>query len=210
MSAWLRSAAGADGPHEVPSGRICCMSADVGLRIRSSTGEPAPTTGSETFAEYDASGVQVNEFTTLNVGSYKALPGFAMVDLAATLLRGRVDPVTPHLVRSLAATLVCAADRVQMLMRADGTVSRGAASHTRARGMIRTTLELTGMGDALPLGQSSEVWSTWVDLLVSRADKLVGAALNALDDADRSPQPWLALTKVPVSGPPATDGGQDA
>ena len=70
--------------------------------------------------------------------AYKLLAARA-ADVAADT--GAADPPTPAKVRSLASSLLAAADTAQAAVRSDGRVDRMANSHTRARGMVRVALD---------------------------------------------------------------------
>ena len=88
---------------------------------------------------------------TLNLGSYAAGAAAGTIHLAYKLLAARAadvaadtgaaDPPTPAKVRSLASSLLAAADTAQAAVRSDGRVDRMANSHTRARGMVRVALD---------------------------------------------------------------------
>lgn len=124
-----------------------------------------------------------NSDGSLNLGSYEVLATAGMVELSHELLLARSGPgsFTMDELRRLARTLLAAADQVQANVRSDGRSDRMDASHTRARGAIRTALE----AHPVPWGVPSEPPSpaekaAWVEELVAWATLLMEAAVDLL------------------------------
>lgn len=122
-----------------------------------------------------------NSDGTPNLGSYEFLAAAGFVELAAERiadyhdLAGRgVPELDPTAIRRLAVALLQAADQVQAAIRVDGHVDRMDASHTRARGAVRTALTFW----PVPFGVDAADRATWHTNLVATATMLLDVALD--------------------------------
>lgn len=124
----------------------------------------------------------LNSDGSVNLGSYAVTASLSMVELAHDLLLERirdlggdeVEDLTLAQVRSLARRLLDAADGAQAAVRGDGRIDRMDASHTRARGAVRTALDLY----PVPWGASEVDRTQWVTNLASHAGALIRLALD--------------------------------
>jgi len=122
---------------------------------------------------------ELNSDGSPNLGSYAYGAVLATVELAHELLvahavtAGAGDPLSMGQVASLARTLLGVADEVQAALRPDGRVDRMDASHTRARGALRSALEAY----PVPFGAGEEDRQAWRGALVERATALGTLAL---------------------------------
>lgn len=135
-----------------------------------------------------------NSDGSLNLGSYAVTASLGFAELAYELVveRIRTDaavrgmameaPSFPQ-VRALTRVLLRAADRVQANVRPDGRVDRMDASHTRARGAIRSVLDLY----PVPWGATDEERTAWEDELVAQATELLRIGIALVD-----PEPEVA------------------
>lgn len=126
-----------------------------------------------------------NSDGSLNIGSYEVGAAVGTVEWAHDLLvRHHRDEATetgvPFVsppagqVRALARRILRAADIAQALLRADGNVDRMAASHTRARGAIRSVM----YGLPVPWGAPEDEIDDWVRQLGSAAAVLLRVAVT--------------------------------
>ena len=125
---------------------------------------------------------------SVNLGSYAFTAAVGMVELAGELVvnRARVDNATRGVpleapsagkVKFLAGWLLSAADHVQADLRRDGRVDRMDNSHTRARGAIRSALDLY----PVPWGATPEQRQAWHDALVAYGILLLRVALDVIE-----------------------------
>lgn len=125
-----------------------------------------------------------NSDGSLNLGSYAYGAVLATVELAHELhaahLRATRPPgsdpaeLVPDMgkVASLARLLIAVADDAQALLRPDGHVDRMDGSHTRARGAVRTALEVY----PVPFGADSPTRGAWREKLLERAVEVMRVA----------------------------------
>lgn len=131
-----------------------------------------------------------------NLGSYEVVACVAMVEWAWELLvanwRDRLAlgaamtregasvavPSAPTIkqARALGTHLLFCADRVQAAIRPDGRVDRMASSHTRARGAVRSAVEV----HAPPWGEVGEPVTAWRDAVTATATELLRAGIALL------------------------------
>lgn len=125
---------------------------------------------------------------SLNPGSYAMTAAVGMVELAAQLIlehnrvtgaaTGRpVETPTRGQVLNLARRLIGAADEVQMNIRADGYSDRMDMSHTRARGAIRSALDLY----PVPFGAERDDRDRWHADLVAYGTLLLEVSSTLLE-----------------------------
>lgn len=129
-----------------------------------------------------------NSDGSLNLGSYAVTASLGFAELAYELVieRIRTDaavrgmameaPSFPQ-VRSLTRVLLRAADRVQANVRSDGRVDRMDASHTRARGAVRSVLDLY----PVPWGATDEERTAWEEVLVEQGTELLRIGIALVD-----------------------------
>lgn len=125
-----------------------------------------------------------NSDGSLNLGSYAMLATVGMVELAHRLAAERTAKVLAETgvsgsvsmaqVKSLARTLLEAADQVQAANREDGHVDRMDSSHTRSRGAVRESLWVF----PVPWGASPEDQAAWLGKLTAHATGLVRIAVE--------------------------------
>jgi hypothetical protein len=126
----------------------------------------------------------LNSDGSLNLASYSYQAVLGFVELAHDLASQRVRDVIADSgdaaevkmgqVEALARMLLEAADRCQAMTRQDGRVDRMDASHTRARGAIRTALKVY----PVPWGANTETRAVWLDNLAEHAASLTRIALD--------------------------------
>lgn len=147
-----------------------------------------------------------NSDHSVNVGSFATTAGAGVVELAQQLLLARTPGEVPRMamVKGLAQRLLWAADVVQASIRADGHVSRMAGSHTRARGAVRSAVEVYPLPatDGLDDDAAEALRATWLSQVVERALDLLSLGVA------------LAATPFPVEPSvveaPARESGQGA
>lgn len=126
----------------------------------------------------------LNSDGSLNLASYSYQAVLGFVELAHDLASQRVRDVLGEggsaaelkigQVEALARMLLEAADRCQAMTRQDGRVDRMDASHTRARGAIRTALKVY----PVPWGADADTRAAWLDDLSNHAAALTRIALD--------------------------------
>jgi hypothetical protein len=164
-------------------------------------GYPGPATDADATKPW----IQHNGDGSLNLGSYAAQAAAGMIDVAVEALRaaGVTEPRIPA-VKALASRLLAVADAAQAT--ATGRpADRMAASHTRARGLLRTALAV----HPAPVGASTEDRQRWQNDLTSYTTLL----LCMVADLDAHRMPALVSTYVdsaPASGGLATDAERQA
>lgn len=146
---------------------------------------------------------------SLNLGSYEVTACYGMTSLAFELIleKARQDAAAtgapleapdPSRVMGLATTLLQAADIAQATVRSDGCTDRLDASHSRARGALRTALDAYPVPwDARDAGDKR----AWRDLLADTAAQLLSIAvsLTQLEPGKRQARPDRAPQEEPVS-----------
>lgn len=119
-----------------------------------------------------------NSDGTVNYGSYRVLAGISAVEAAHDILHTQNPDQAPPLgqVQYLARLIMFACDYTQAILRPDRTVDRMAGSHTRARGAVRSAMEIF----PIPVGGTDEDRSTWLQAVIDRAVSLcqMGASLS--------------------------------
>lgn len=127
------------------------------------------------FDEYNSDG-------TPNPGSYRRMAAVGFLEQAQRLVVARVRELTAETglpayvdvaqVKAIARYLLAAADRTQANVRTDRRVNRMDNSHTRARGAVRTALDVF----PVPWGADQETRAAWVDNLADYATALLVTA----------------------------------
>jgi hypothetical protein len=126
----------------------------------------------------------------INLGSYAVTAAVGMVELAARLIvehnrvtsaaTGRpVEAPTRGQVLGLARYLLEASDAVQATARPDGKADRMDNSHTRARGAVRSALDLY----PVPFGASEDDRAAWLEDLVAFASILLEVSVTLTEVA---------------------------
>lgn len=130
---------------------------------------------------------------SVNLGSYAITASLGMAELAYELImeRNRTEaarsgselqpPPWPQ-VKGLARKLLDAADRAQAELRSDGRVDRMDNSHTRARGAVRSALDVY----PVPWGAAPDDVAAWVDVLAHHATELIRIAVALVDPPEAS------------------------
>lgn len=127
-----------------------------------------------------------NSDGSLNLGSYAFMASAAMAEWAFELLvardretaeLGKTEPPRSGQVKNLAGHLLDIADRVQANLRADGRVDRMDASHTRARGAVRTVLPV----HPVPFGAELNDILEWTDAVTAAATGVLEAAVALVE-----------------------------
>lgn len=121
-----------------------------------------------------------------NLGSYEVVACVAMVEWAWELLMAHalaenLSPPTVKQARGLGTHLLFCADRVQATIRPDGRVDRMASSHTRARGAVRSAVEVHGP----PWGKVGEPVTAWRDAVTTTATELLQAGVALLMEFEK-------------------------
>lgn len=138
----------------------------------------------------------LNSDGSLNLGSYEVLAAAGTTELAHELMLARAveaghDVFSLDTMRRLARTLLGVADAVQATVRSDGRSDRMDASHTRARGAVRTALEAY----PVPWDASADEKSAWVADLTSRAVAILGCSI----ELSQEPAPAVLLRRTPAT-----------
>lgn len=125
---------------------------------------------------------------SVNLGSYAVTASLGMAELAYELImeRNRTEaartgaalvPPPWGQVKALARRLLSACDRAQAALRSDGRVDRMDNSHTRARGAVRSALDVY----PVPWGAEAADVGAWVDTLAAHATELIRIAVALVD-----------------------------
>ena len=197
------------GPAAPRNGAQAPASGDSGPLPLGPDGDPGPTESNEAprraRVEEGRPWQPTNSDGSTNLGSYAATASIAFVELAHELLARRyaesaaaVEVARPSVepepeppgpppmgqVVYLARQLLRAADRAQAAIRGDHRVDRMDNSHTRARGAVRSALEVY----PVPFGAEEAVRQQWTENLWTRAADLLRAGL-ALLEPEPEPEP---------------------
>jgi hypothetical protein len=128
-----------------------------------------------------------NSDGSVNLGSYAAQATIGMAALAYELAMQNartaaadkgvpLKPPDPTIVQNLARRLLRAADKAQAAIRADGHTDRMDASHARARGAVRSAVDVWPP----PWGKGGSEWDRWQETLVGGASMVLSVGVDLL------------------------------
>jgi len=125
-----------------------------------------------------------NSDGSVNLGSYAAQATIGMAALAYELAMQHarsskgvpLEAPDPVQVQNLARRLLRCADKAQAAIRSDGHADRMDASHARARGAIRSAIDVWPP----PWGKAVEEWNRWQETLIRDAAMLLAAGVALL------------------------------
>lgn len=152
----------------------------------------------------------------INYGSYQVQAGVGLVEAAQAILYKHLNELPPlPQVKMLAGMLMYASDHVQASIRDDGHVDRMANSHTRARGAVRTVIDMMPP----PFGADADTRAEWLAQVIERATQIirlgvqvaytdfpvVSARVVEVDDED----PWAEHDEPERPAADATDEAAD-
>ena len=131
-----------------------------------------------------------NSDGSLNLGSYEVLAAAGMTELAHELMLARAVEVGHQVfsldtMRRLARTLLGVADAVQAAVRSDGRSDRMDASHTRARGVVRTALEAY----PVPWDGTAGEKAAWVAQLTAWSTEILRCSIELATEPTEPTEP---------------------
>lgn len=153
------------GPNRAPTP----STAQTGFHVRGAKGQtPGPKLAEGRPWE------ELNSDGSPNLGAYAVTAAAGMIDLAVEVLAEAGQAVTIPRIRGAAKSLLELADTIQAGVRPDGRVDRMDASHTRARGVLRTVLRYR----PIPFADPPEAREQWRAEVIEDGVALLASCLE--------------------------------